>query len=59
MSLWVSFSTGFLKKRKGKGGCKECGSEKRFTTDEHVIGLENGKIVRTRNVRPKSVEDSW
>ena len=32
---------------------------KRFTTDEHVIGLENGKVVRTRNVRPKSVEDSW
>ena len=32
---------------------------KRFTTDEHVIGLENGKVVRTRNVRPKSLEDTW
>ena len=32
---------------------------KRFTTDEHVMGLENGKVVRTRNVRPKSLEDSW
>ena len=31
---------------------------KRFTTDEH-IGLENGKVVRTRNVRPKSLEDTW
>ena len=27
-------------------------------TDEHVIGLENGKVVRTRNVRPKSLQDS-
>ena len=33
--------------------------EKRFTTDEYVIGLENGKVVRTRNVRPKSLEDTW
>ena len=24
-----------------------------------MIGLENGKVVRTRNVRPKSLEDSW
>ena len=32
---------------------------KRFTTDEHMIGLENGKVVRTRNVRPKSLEDTW
>ena len=32
---------------------------KRFTTDEHVIGLEDGKVVRTRNVRPKSLEDTW
>ena len=32
---------------------------KRFTTDEHVIGLENGKVVRTRSVRPKSLEDTW
>ena len=32
---------------------------KRFTTDEHVSGLENGKVVRTRNVRPKSLEDTW
>ena len=32
---------------------------KRFTTDGHVIGLENGKVVRTRNVRPKSLEDTW
>ena len=32
---------------------------KRFTTDEHVIGLENGKVVRTRNVQPKSLEDTW
>ena len=32
---------------------------KRFTTDEHIIGLENGKVVRTRNVRPKSLEDTW
>ena len=32
---------------------------KRFTTDEHVIGLENGKVVRTRNVRPKSLECGW
>ena len=30
-----------------------------FTTDEHIIGLENGKVVRTRNVRPKSLEDTW
>ena len=32
---------------------------KRFTTNEHVIRLENGKVVRTRNVRPKWLEDSW
>ena len=32
---------------------------KRFTTDEDVIGLENGKVVRMRNVRPKSMEDTW
>ena len=32
---------------------------KGFTTDEHIIGLENGKVVRTRNVRPKSLEDTW
>ena len=32
---------------------------KSFTTDEHVIGLENGKVVRTRNVRSKSLEDTW
>ena len=32
---------------------------KRFTTDEHMIGLENGKVVRTRNVRPKTLEDTW
>ena len=32
---------------------------KRFTIDEHIIGLENGKVVRTRNVRPKSSEDTW
>ena len=32
---------------------------KRFTTDEHVIGLENGEVVRTRNVRPKFLQDSW
>ena len=32
---------------------------KRFTTDEHVIGLENGKVVMTRNVRPKLQEDTW
>ena len=32
---------------------------KRFTTDEHVIPLENGKVVRTRNVQPKSLEDGW
>ena len=32
---------------------------KRFTTDEHVIGLENEKVERTRNVRPKSLEDTW
>ena len=31
---------------------------KRFTTDEHVIGLESGRGVRTRNVRPESLEDS-
>ena len=31
---------------------------KRFTTDKYVIGLENGKVVRTRNVRPKSLEDT-
>ena len=42
-----------------KGGCKECGCGNRFTTDEYVIGLENGKVVRTRNLRPKSLEDSW
>ena len=30
---------------------------KRFTTDDHVIGLANGKVVRTRNVRPMSLED--
>ena len=27
---------------------------KRLTSEEHVIGLENGKVVRTRKVRPKS-----
>ena len=32
---------------------------KRFATDEHVIRLENGKVVRTRHVRPKSLEDTW
>ena len=32
---------------------------KRFSTDEHVIGLESGKVVRTRNVRPKTLEDTW
>ena len=32
---------------------------KRFTTDECIIGLENGKVVRTMNVRPKSLEDTW
>ena len=32
---------------------------KRFINDQHVIGLENGKVVRTRNVRPKSLEDTW
>ena len=32
---------------------------KRLTTDEHIFGLENGKVVRTRNVRPKSLEDTW
>ena len=32
---------------------------KRFITDEHVIWLENGKVVRTRNVRTKSREDTW
>ena len=32
---------------------------KRFTTDDHIIGLENGKVVWTRNVRPKSLEDTW
>eukprot|EP00974_Lingulodinium_polyedra_P019265 1860480-Lingulodinium_polyedra.AAC.1 len=32
---------------------------KRFTTDEHVIGLEDGKVVRTRSVRAKPEEDSW
>ena len=32
---------------------------KRFTTDEHVVGLENGKVVRTRSVRQKPVEDMW
>ena len=31
----------------------------RFATDEHVISLENGKVVRTKNVQPKSLEDSW
>ena len=25
----------------------------------NTIGLENGKVVRTRNVRPKSLEDTW
>ena len=28
---------------------------KRFTTDEHVVGLENGKVVRTRSVRQRPV----
>ena len=32
---------------------------KRFPTDEHVIGLQNGKVGRTRNVRPKALEDTW
>ena len=31
---------------------------KSFTTDEHIIGVQNGKVVRTRNVRPKSLEDT-
>ena len=29
------------------------------TTDELVIGLKNGKVVRRRNVRPKSLGHSW
>ena len=32
---------------------------KRFTTNEHVISLENGKVDRTRTVQPKSREDTW
>ena len=32
---------------------------KRFTTDEHVVGLENGKVVRTRAVRQRPVQDMW
>ena len=32
---------------------------KRFTTDEHIIGPENDKVVRTRNVHSKSLEDTW
>ena len=32
---------------------------KRFTTDEHKIGLENGQVVRSRPVGPKSLEDTW
>ena len=32
---------------------------KRFTTDEHVIGLENGKVVRTRSVMPIPLEGTW
>ena len=32
---------------------------KRFTTDEHVISLDDGKVVRTRSVRAKPEEDSW
>ena len=37
--------------------CKECGLGKRFTHDEHVIGLANGEVVRTMYMRPKSLED--
>ena len=32
---------------------------KRFTTDEHVIGLDNGKVVRTMNERSKSLGGGW
>ena len=32
---------------------------KRLTTDEHVIGLDSGKVVTRRNVRPKSLENTW
>ena len=32
---------------------------KRFTTDEHIIGAENDKVVRTSNVHFKSLEDTW
>ena len=32
---------------------------KRFTTDEHVIALEDGKVVRTRSVKCKPEGDTW
>ena len=32
---------------------------KRFTTDEHVIGMDNGKVVRTRSVRARPEVESW
>ena len=32
---------------------------KRFSTDEHVIGLEDGRVIRTRSVRAKPAEDFW
>ena len=32
---------------------------KRSSTDEHGVGLENGKVVRTRSVRQLPKEDTW
>ena len=32
---------------------------KRFTTDEHVIGMDDGRVVRSRCVRTRPEEDSW
>ena len=32
---------------------------KRSSTDEHVVGLDNGKVVRTRSVRQRPTEDMW
>ena len=32
---------------------------KRFTTDENIISLSDGKVVRARNVRTNPATDSW
>ena len=61
MSSEASFSTGSRKNSRrvddGEMGAR-CLAWERVYTDEHIIGLEHGKVVRTRNVRPQSLADN-